>query len=119
MNDATTTEKRLRLVRQIRTRYSTDQFDLSNRERILYGKSTRPAQPLPPQEEEGGLRQAAPSAFSLRLLAAALLLAAVVAMDKKGFQAAGITVEHIFQAISADYVEQLETWVSQPSRQSL
>ena len=115
----TTMEKKLRLVKQIRTRYNTAQYDLSNRERILYGRVSRPAEALPGREEEDVPGQAPASTFSLRLLAAVLLLAAVIAMDRNGIQAAGITAEGIFQAISADYVGQIEAWASQmpqPSR---
>ena len=38
MSDVTMDQK-LQLVQQVRARYHEDQFDLSNRERILYGRS--------------------------------------------------------------------------------
>ena len=38
MSDATM-EQKLRLVQQVRSRYQEDQYDLSQRERILYGRT--------------------------------------------------------------------------------
>ena len=53
-----------------------------------------------------------PFAFlRLRFLVAALLLAAVIIMDKNGLDVAGITTEKIYEMISADYEEKIEEWV--------
>ena len=35
-----TTEQKLQLVQQVRSRYHEDQYDMSNRERLLYGRSS-------------------------------------------------------------------------------
>lgn len=103
------TENKLRLLKQIRSRYNEDQFDLSNRERILYGRSSRPAEhyeePFDGDADEGQL-----SFFRLRLVLAAILVCLVVLMDMKGISLAGITADKIFQAISADFEERLEQW---------
>lgn len=114
MSDVTM-EKRLRLVRQIRSRYNEDQHDLSNREMILYGRSSRPAEiDAEYPEEDPQLGQI--SFFRIRLVAAVLLVVAVIFCDRNGIKLAGITTEEIFRAISADYEEVFETWTeaSQP-----
>ncbi len=117
-------EQKLRLVQQVRSRYQENQFDMSNRERILYGKTTR----LPeseylspykemyeyPAESTGG----AGSSFKLRFLAAVILLGAVILMDKNGIKVAGITTKEIFQAISADYDQKVEEWLEAFSYQT-
>lgn len=110
------TEKRLQLLKQVRSRYNEDQRDLTKRELILYGRSGRPVseslgqQDAPPDTEHV-------SFFRVRLVLAVLLFAAVIFMDMDGMDMAGITAEEIFQAISADYEEVIETWAegSQPS----
>lgn len=116
MSDARA-EKRLLLLKQIRSRYNEDQYDLSNREKILYGRSSRSVNaPETPQEE--GMEPDNPVFFRLRLALAAGLLGLVIFMDVNGINLAGITAERIFQAISADFEEAIETWateVSQPS----
>ena len=116
MGDVTMDQK-LRLVQQVRSRYLENQYDLSNRERILYGRTsmapeTRYDYPYrdmygEPREPTGG----SISFFKLRFLVALFLLAVVIFMDKSGIKLAGITTEEIFQAISADYDEKIEEWV--------
>lgn len=112
-----TTEQKLRLVRQVRSRYQEDQYDMSNRERILYGRAS-----MPPEnryvstyrelyDEPAEPVDGAVSFFRVRLLVAVVLLAAVIFMDKSGIKVAGITTEEIFQAISADVNVQIEEWV--------
>lgn len=116
MNDVST-ENKLRLLKQIRSRYNEDQFDLSNRERILYGRSSRTAERYEPVSEDGEGTEGQPSFFRLRFALAAILVCLVIFMDKKDISLAGITADKIFQAISADFEEHLEQWTadSQPS----
>ena len=109
------TEKRLQLLKQIRSRYSEDQRDLTKRELILYGRSSRPVSEDLEQEVPSDAEHA--SFFRIRLVLAILVFAAVIFMDMNGIEMAGITAEKIFQAISADYEEVLDSWteISQPS----
>ncbi len=103
-------EQKLQLVQQIRSRYHENQYDLSNREKILYGR-TGAVQPgsLYPEPE---LEQPHPSSlFRVRLLMALLLFGLVVAMDMGGFQIAGLTADRILEAISADYEDTLNQWI--------
>lgn len=116
MSDANT-EKRLQLLKQIRSRYNQDQYDMSNREKILYGRSSRSVDGLETPQEEG-TEPEYPAFFRFRLALAAGLLGLVIFMDVNGISVAGITAERIFQAISADFEEAIEAWateVSQPS----
>lgn len=104
------TEQRLRLIQQVRSRYHEDQYDLSSRERILYGRSfTRDTPDRAEQEGDAGDDTRQPfSSFRLRLVIAVLLGAAVISMDRNHIKIAGITSEQIYQAISADFEENIE-----------
>lgn len=114
----TTMEQKLRLVQQVRSRYQEDQYDLSNRERILYGRTSIGSDrygyntsPYDDPYQEGGPVQGQVSSFRLRLFLAVFLVIMVIAMDTNGITVAGITTEKIYEVISADYEEVLETWV--------
>lgn len=111
------TEKRLQLLKQIRYRYNEDQRDLTNRELILYGRSGRRPRLDNSEQQEMQPDSEHVSLFRIRLIFAVLLFATVIFMDMDGIEMAGITAEKIFQAISADYEEVIETWAegSQPS----
>ena len=110
------TEKRLQLLKQVRSRYNEDQRDMTKRELILYGRSSRPVSDDLEQKVPSDAEHA--SFFRIRLVLAVLVFAAVIFIDMNGIEMAGITAEKIFQAISADYYEEvLESWaeISQPS----
>ncbi len=108
-----TTERKLQLIQQIRSRYNEDRYDMSNRERLLYGRES-----VRPWEEDGENPDAdsPPSSFRLRVLLAVLLFAAVVAIDTNGTSLWGITAEKVYQIISADYEEKIEEWVEALAR---
>lgn len=112
-----TTEQRLRLIQQVRSRYHENQYDLSSRERILYGKSFTRDTP-DRAEQENAVDGPGPSFsfFKLRLVIALLLGAAVISMDRNHIKIAGITSEQIYQAISADFEENIEKMVEAMSR---
>ncbi|MCI9436463.1 MAG: hypothetical protein HFH85_04715 [Lachnospiraceae bacterium] len=116
--DNVSTEQKLRLVQQVRSRYHENQYDLSNRERILYGKSNMEQEAFgqtysygTPYGEGDGADAEPLSFFKLRMWIALFLLTAVIVMDRNGTEVAGISSEKIFQMISADYEEVIETWV--------
>ncbi|MCI8529130.1 MAG: hypothetical protein HFH82_08285 [Lachnospiraceae bacterium] len=117
MTDHVSMDQKLQLIRQIRYRYQENQYDMSNRERILYGKTTMPPETnyhysYGDMYEEPLEPTGTPiSYFRLRFLVAVFLLAAVIFMDKSGIKVAGITTEEIFRAISADYDDKIEEWV--------
>lgn len=110
MSDVTM-ERKLRLVQQIRSRYNQDQYDMYNRERILYGRTNPPeVRPFPgdPDNAELPVRF---SAFRMRMLLAVLLAAAVIAMDVNGIEVGGITADKILEVISMDYEDRIDEWV--------
>lgn len=122
----TTMEQKLALVQQVRSSYNRNQYDLTNRERILYGKtSARSYSDMPyknwaardgfpeygmeavPDEMNTGI-----SFFKLRFLLAAVLLAAVILLDINGGTIAGISAGELFDAISHDITAEIDTWLS-------
>ena len=112
-----TTEQRLRLIQQVRSRYHENQYDLSNRERILYGKSfTRESPDRTDPESMSDTERPPVSSFRLRLVIAILLGAAVISMDRNHIKIAGITSDHIYQAISADFEDNIEKMVAAMSQ---
>lgn len=117
-----TVEQKMQLVRQIRSRYSENQYDIHNRERILYGVQDGAKASVTPGEFNGG-EEAAVSRFRLRFFLALLFLTALVVMDKNHIEVAGITAEMVQGVISADYEEEIDAWAeglaaaySSPSR---
>lgn len=127
-----TMEKKLELVQQIRSQYHKNQYDMSNREQILYGRTSNREEYMQAAEPGGyggynlagsftatGRQASAESnasagtlSFRLRLLLALVLLAGVIVLDKNGTKIAGIAMEEVFQAISADYYEEIEATVN-------
>ncbi len=117
MSDGTM-EQKLRLVQQVRSRYQEDQYDLSKREQILYGRTSMDPERMgygPYYEKPYGERDmpvpGEVSSFRLRLFLAMFLVMAVIVMDTNDIEVAGITTEKIYEVISADYEDVLETWV--------
>lgn len=123
-------EQKLQLVQQVRARYHENQYDLSNRERLLYGRTSYApdgtgkayafgnAGQNSYRENYGGGYEDDPypgespfSLFRLRFLMALLLLAGMIFMDKNDIKVAGITTETIYEMISADYEDKIEDWV--------
>ncbi len=114
-----TTEQRLRLIQQVRSRYNENQYDLSNRERILYGKSFSGEIADSERQENPEAYPRPFSSFKLRLLIAVLLGAAVISMDRNQIKIAGITSAQIYQAISADFEENIEKMAAALSRDTV
>lgn len=116
MSDVTM-EQKLQLVQQVRSRYHENQYDLSNRERILYGRSSVGFQDEdslrytgPYYDDAGQPEQEPYTFFKGRVWIALFLVAAVIVMDRNHMEIAGITAEKVFEVISADYEEVIETW---------
>lgn len=103
------TEQKLRLLQQIRSRYKEDRYDMSSRERILYGRES--ARSWEEDGDDPDWDQSPRSFFRLRVLLAVLLFAAVVAIDTNGTSIFGITAEKVYQVISADYEDKIEEWM--------
>lgn len=123
----TTVEQKMQLVRQVRSRYHENLYDMSNRERILYGRtSVTPEkmgydgryEDLKYGDSYGGVSQPAErsASFKVRLWVALFLALGLIYMDKNNLNVAGITTEKVFEVISADYEEVIETWVEALAR---
>ena len=108
MNDATV-EQKLELVQQIRSQYNKNQYDLLNREQILYGR----ALPRDSYTYENPAEEAEPvrSTFKLRLFAAGLLFILLVALDITGKSIACFETGKIFTILAQDYEKQIDAWV--------
>lgn len=106
----TTMEQKLQLVQQVRSRYNENQYDMYNRERILCGESLHRSNRLGDDIEKTEMIGRV-SFFKVRFLFALLFFLTIVVMDTNNIKVAGITVERIYQVISADYEEKLEVWM--------
>lgn len=115
-----TTEQKIRLIQQIRSRYREDRYDMYNRERILYGKAAQPPEPDFPEEPTGGPGgmeyPERVSGFRVRLFLAAFLFAALVVMDVNEIRIGGITAQKVMEVIAVDYEEKIDEWVEALSR---
>lgn len=96
-------DRKLQLVQQVRSRYRRDQSDLSEREQILYGRSSAPRYY---EEEEyfqnGEEVSSGEGTLGLRLLLAALAAAALVALDRNGDTLFGMEPRQIMSYLSTD-----------------
>jgi hypothetical protein len=102
MSDITLDQK-LQLVHQVRSQYDRNQYDLQNRERILYGKEA--AYPHDMEFGEDG-EITAPlrfSTFKLRLLVAVVLLFGIVILDKNGIAIFGVSAQEILRYLNEDF----------------
>ncbi len=105
MSDATL-EKKMQLIQQVRSRYNENQYDLSNREQLLYGTTSYYDASAQPDEDAPPL-----STFKLRLFVAMVLFGLFIFMDRSHTAIGGITSEKLYGMISADYEEKMEEWV--------
>ncbi|MCD7836173.1 MAG: hypothetical protein LUG83_05935 [Lachnospiraceae bacterium] len=113
-----TTAGRLELVRQLRESYNHNMYDMSTREKILYGRTTRHGYDdiLSEMNEINAVdTDTAPVSrglFRIRFLAAAFLFLLVFTMNSRGLKIAGYGYEDIYNAISCDYIESVEVWIN-------
>ena len=106
MSDVTT-EQKLQLAKQIRSKHNENCYDMYNRERILYGQATQHSHYV----EEPEL-SAVPSSFGLRFLLALVLVAIVIIMDVNEMDFYGITSEKIIEVISVNYEDEIDEWIN-------
>ena len=104
-------EKKLLLVQQVRSRYQENQYDMSNREQIMYGRTSIFDRPDHEENMLSGPEDASLSSFKLRLLIAIVLFGIVVYIDRSHTEIGGLTSEKLFRMISANYEEKIEDWV--------
>lgn len=92
-------DQKLQLIEQVRSQYHKDQYDLSHREQILYGRTS---------QDSGSEELPARGSLRLRVAAALVLLVLVILMDQKEETIMGITTAEIFHTIENDYLAQME-----------
>lgn len=102
-------ENRLRLVQQVKNQYHQNQYDMANREQILYGYHEDKKIP-----EEA---RASAGSFRLRLFLAGMLFIAVIFCDRLGICPAGMEMNEIFAMLETDYQENLIAFVETISQQ--
>lgn len=103
MNDISM-EKRLELVKQVRSQHQRNQCDMFSREQILYGRTSMTGEEGHFQESAEYHQEDSPRSFlKLRIFLALVLAAGAVFLKENEIEIAGITMEEVFQAISADY----------------
>lgn len=116
-----TVDKKLELMRQIRSRYQQNRYDMFHRERLLYGKSAAfpekayPEDPYPEDAEDAETYHT----FSLRILLALGLFLLIIICDLSGRSFFGIQASQCFSAISADYENSIDAWVDAVSADTL
>lgn len=103
-----TTEQKLQLVQQIRSRYKENRYDIHRREHILYGKTED--YPEWPDESPPGS-----SSLKGRLFVAVMLFIGLVVLQENQMKIAGITSEKIYEMISADYESEIDKWIESVS----
>ncbi len=113
-----TVDKKLELMRQIRSRYQQNRYDMFHRERLLYGRSN-----MTFSEEETPddlMEDTEPyNSFPLRILLALGLFLLIIICDLSGRSIFGIQPSQCFSAISADYESSINAWVDAASANSV
>lgn len=117
-------EQKLELVKQIRSKYNKNISDMSQRERVLYGRTSYSSK----EEVKGAsmvdrswyyeepAEEATVEDFSfgrVRFFIAVILLIGVIILDLSGKTLMGVSMDKIFAVISQDYEEEIAAWVSQ------
>ena len=111
-------ENKLQLIAQLKNQYHKNQYDLLNREQILYGRTSSHRY----DTEDDYLKNMdtiMPDAESqlfthsrIRLILAVLLVTIVISCDSLGVSIFGWDTNTIFTAISQDISQEIENWVS-------
>jgi hypothetical protein len=94
---------RLELIKQVRESNNRNMYDMSDRERILYGIQKDTQKETVPTS--GGL-------FGIRLLTAVCIFFMIMIMDSKQINVYGISANDIYEAISWDYTIDFEKWAN-------
>lgn len=114
-----TIEKKLELMRQIRSRNERDRFDMSRREQIIYGKSMGTTSGTFSVDMDADDEEELMSTFALRILLATALLIFVIMCDLSGKSFMGITSTQCFTAIGKDYESSILAWVDAASENTV
>lgn len=120
------TEQKLQLVQQIRSQYNKNRYDMSNREQILYGRTSGMAAALSYgnsyqektfRSENSVSTDSEPidvttsESLKFRCAIAAMLFIFAVVFDLFGVKPCGLEMEQIFASIAADYQENVKEYM--------
>ncbi len=111
-------EKKLELLRQIRSRNQRDRYDMFHREHLLYGTSKYTPENYEDLDEYGEAEEEFQS-FPLRALLALGLFLLIIVCDMSGRTFLGIQASQCFSAISESYESSISAWVDAASSQSV
>jgi hypothetical protein len=117
---------KLELVKQVRESYKRNRYDMADRERLLYGRTSGHSYDRESRMsyeennlwaadgEESDKKTALVSRglFYIRLIAAIAIFMLFVAMDLKEINVSGICAEDVYEAISWDYTVELDNWIA-------
>jgi len=93
--------QKLELVRQIKSQYHQNQYDLFNREHLLYAT---------PEISEGSKKNNTSESLKFRSVVAILLFLFVILLDSFGISPAGFEMNQLFEFLQTDYLELLSGW---------
>lgn len=110
------TEQKLQLVQQIRSQYNKNQYDMSNRERILYGRTSGNTSNIAsyPEKQYNFAteysvndieKKASSESFKMRCILAAMLVVFALLFDVLEIKPLGIEMEQIFQIIAENNIK--------------
>lgn len=109
MND-TTTDRKLELIKQIRSQHHQNRYELHNREQILYGQNfPKEISDINNFSEEP---RSIKNTFKIRFFVAALLFGLVIGLDMTGKSLAGLNSENIYSFLAENYEDNIEAWVT-------
>lgn len=125
--DNISTEQKLELVKQIRSKYNENISDMSQRERVLYGRTSYSGKEDVKSfsmvdrswyyDEPTGEDSMEHFSFGrVRFLIAIILLTGVITLDLSGKSLMGVSMDKVFAAISQDYEEEIAAWVNHTTK---
>ncbi len=95
------TEQKLQIVQQIRSQYNQNKYDMSNRERILYHKTTT--------NEYAPISSSGNESLKSRFALSVIIFIFVILFDFFKINPAGIEMQQIFDVIATDYQENIKS----------
>lgn len=95
-------EQKLELVRQIKTQYHQNQYDLYNREHLLYATTSD----IPQQNTKNNTSDS----LKFRSVVTILIFIIIVLFDSFGIGPEGMEIKQLFEFLQTDYMESFSGW---------
>ena len=93
--------QKLELVRQIKSQYSQNQYDLYNREHLLYAT---------PEIPQPNTKNNTSESLKFRSVVAILLFIIIVLFDSFGIGPEGMEIKRLLKFLQTDYLETFSGW---------